>query len=113
MSALFADMNLAYPAVTWVGLQRMIDWIMASSAAAFLFISGGFLAWIGNAYDRDYWEQMRAFVRAQDMARIEAEREERAEKAAEDKERDRRKEENRARREAERSAKPQQEWGEA
>lgn len=34
---MFSDIGLPYPFQNWVGLQRIIDWIMRSSAAGFLF----------------------------------------------------------------------------
>lgn len=34
---MFSDIGLPYPFQNWGGLQRIIDWIMRSSAAGFLF----------------------------------------------------------------------------
>lgn len=59
VSALFADIPLGYPRVSWVGVQSVIDWIMASPAGWVLFISGGLLCWIGGAYSDDYDKQAR------------------------------------------------------
>lgn len=99
-AALFHDIGLGYPSVSWVGVQRIIDWIMACSAAGVLFISGGVLAGLGSASTEDYDKRLRDFQSKETFRKIEEERNERnAEKEA----RERRAAETRARRDTERA----------
>ena len=45
---LFVDLGIGHPSTTWVGLQRVVDGIMAWPAALFLLFAGLALAVVGG-----------------------------------------------------------------
>jgi hypothetical protein len=57
MTALFADLHIGHPKVSWVGIQNVIDWIMASPSLAVLWIGGAPLALLGGALVSGYEER--------------------------------------------------------
>jgi hypothetical protein len=80
---MFADLGFTYPATTWVGLERAIDWVMTSPAPAVLIFFGLFLGWIAHLIVDDH-RQKREFAyeqrrRAEERPRIEEEEQRRQE----------------------------------
>jgi hypothetical protein len=45
---LFADIGIPYPTVSWVGVQKALDFLMRWSASTLLFWSGFGVAWLGG-----------------------------------------------------------------
>ena len=51
---LFMDLGLLYPTVSWIGIQKVIDWSMRSYAVTFIFFSGVGIMMMGGAFtDQD------------------------------------------------------------
>lgn len=72
--AFLDDIRLGRPHITWVGIQHILDWVMAQSAAFVLIVGGTLLGWLFGLYTEDYGKQLAKYESDQRTAKIDADR---------------------------------------